>query len=680
LRPPSAKRVVRRLETHGHVREDPYFWLSQRDDPEVISYLEQENAYTQQEMAPVEGLQERVFEEIKGRLVPDERSVPYRKGDYYYYSRFQEGGEYAVHCRKQGSLDAHETVLVDGNALAKGHDYFSLRLAGVSPDHSRLAFAVDTRGRRIYDIHFKDLTTGEPIGETLENVTGSLAWANDNETVFYSRQHAETLRAHQIYRHRLGTPPSQDVLVFEEKDETFDVDVFETKSERFIMIASQQTLSSEYRFVSADDPYDDFVILEPRTRKHEYVVRHHGDHFFILTNDGAVNFKLVRAPVDHPGRSHWTDVIAHRADVLLEDFVLFDDFLVLVERHRGLRRIRVQRRDGSDDYEIDFDEAAYYAFLTQNVEHGGKLVRFGYTSLTSPRAIYDFDMETKARTLLKQDEVLGEFDPKQYRSERLEATAPDGTAVPISLVYRQDRRRQGDSPLLLYGYGSYGISMEATFSSARLSLLDRGFTYAIAHIRGGEDLGRPWYDHGKLLDKKNTFTDFIACGEHLVASGAAHPDELYAWGGSAGGLLVGAVINQRPDLFKGVVAEVPFVDVVTTMLDTSIPLTTGEFDEWGNPADDAFYDYILSYSPYDNIEAKGYPHLLVTTGLNDSQVQYWEPAKWVAKLRAMKTDDRRLLLKTNMDAGHGGASGRYRRHRETALVFAFLLDLAAERS
>jgi len=466
------------------------------------------------------------------------------------------------------------------------------------------------------------------------------------------------------------------VLVFEEADETFDVSVFKTKSKHFILIASQQTLSSEYRYIRADEPGESFQILQERARKHEYDASHFEDHFYILTNWDALNFRLMKTLVDTPGKDNWEEVIPHREDVLLETFTIFQNYLVLVERHEGLREIRVIPWDGSDEHYLKFDEPAYCAYLTANVELDTTVLRFGYTSMTTPRSTFDYDMGSKERTLLKQTKVLGDFDQSAYVSERLMVKAADGTAVPISLVYRRDTKLEGSPPLLLYGYGSYAITMEATFSAPRVSLLDRGFVYAIAHIRGGEEMGRAWYDHGKLLEKKNTFTDFIACGHHLIAKGYTDSERLYAWGGSAGGLLMGAVINMRPDLFSGVVAEVPFVDVVTTMLDDSIPLTTGEYDEWGNPNDKEYYDYILSYSPYDNIEAKAYPHLLVMTGLHDSQVQYWEPAKWVARLRATKTDDRRLLLKTNMGAGHGGASGRFKRHRETALVYAFLLQLS----
>ncbi|MFQ6047693.1 MAG: S9 family peptidase, partial [Gemmatimonadales bacterium] len=501
-------------------------------------------------------------------------------------------------------------------------------------------------------------------------------WANDNQPVFYTKQHPETLRRYQVYRHRLGTDPAEDALVYEEPDETFSSAVFKTKSKRFLMIASFQTLSSEYRYIDAARPEDEWTVILPRERDHEYSVDHYGDHFYIRTNAGAKNFRLVRAPVDRPGRESWEDVIPHREDVLLEGIEIFRDHLVVMERKNGLMQLRVRRWDGTGEHYLQFDEPAYVAYVSGNPEFDTDLLRYVYSSMTTPWSTYDYNMDTRGQTLLKRDEVLGEFDPANYITERLRVRTHDGVNVPISLVYRRDKRREGPNPLLLYGYGSYGASMDATFSATRLSLLDRGFIYAIAHVRGGEELGRWWYEQGKLFHKKNTFTDFIAVAENLIREGYTSPNMLYAQGGSAGGLLVGAVANMRPDLFDGIVARVPWVDVVTTMLDPSIPLTTSEYDEWGDPNEPDYYHYMLSYSPYDNVNAQDYPNLLVTTGLHDSQVQYWEPAKWVAKLRALKTDDNRLLLKTNMEAGHGGASGRYRRYRETAFVYAFLLDLA----
>ena len=678
-RPPVAKRLLEELECHGHVRVDPYYWMRDRENPEVIRHLHAENVYTEAVMSHTAKLQETLFREIKGRIKPDDSSVPYRKEDYFYYTRFEEGKEYALHCRKKDSFSAEEQVMLDGNALAEGHDYFAISALSVSSRTNILAYATDTKGRRIYTIRFKNLDTGELLDDIIEPTAGNLTWANDNETLFYTKQDLESLRWDRVFRHKLGTPSSEDVLVYEERDETFSVHVYKTKSKRFIVIAGEQTVSNEYRFLPADTPDADFRLFLPRERHHEYSLGHLGDSFFVLTNKDAKNFRLVRTSVERPEPDHWEEIIPHREDVLLEDFELLRDQLVVVERHLGLRQLRVIPWDGSPEHRIAFDVEAYHVYLTGNVELDTELLRFGFTSLATPRSTFDYNLRTRERTLLKQDEVLGDFEPADYRTERLMATASDDSEIPVSLVYRRGLTMDGTHPLLLHGYGSYGLNVEASFGSARLSLLDRGFVYAIAHIRGSEVMGRQWYDEGKLLKKKNTFTDFIACAEMLFARKYAAPEKLFAMGGSAGGLLMGAVINMRPELFKGVVADVPFVDVVTTMLDESIPLTTSEYDEWGNPNDKTYYEYMLSYSPYDNVEEKDYPHVLVTAGLHDSQVQYWEPAKWVARLRATRADTSRLLLKTHMDAGHGGRSGRYRRHRETALAYAFLLDLAGDR-
>ena len=539
-----------------------------------------------------------------------------------------------------------------------------------------MAYAEDAQGRRIYTIRFKNLATGETLPDVIPEVTSNMTWANDNRTLFYAKQDLETLRSCRIYRHVLGTDPAEDVLVYEETDDTFSAHVLKTKSKRYIMIISSQTLSNEYRYLDAGDPTGAFTSFLPRERGHEYAVDHFENRFFIHTNHEAKNFRLMSTPLDRTGKEHWEEVIPHRPDVLLEGFEVFRDHLVLEERREGLVQIRVMPWDGSQEHYLEFAEPAYLAGTNVNLEFDTTVLRYGYTSMTTPSSIYDYDMVTREKTLLKQEEVLGEFDSADYRTERLHATAADGVRVPISLVYRKGMERNGRNPLLLYGYGSYGHSLDAAFGSARLSLLDRGFVFAIAHVRGGEEMGRAWYEDGKLLKKKNTFTDFIACAEHLIEERYSSRDRLFAMGGSAGGLLMGAVVNLRPDLFKGVVAQVPFVDIVTTMLDPDIPLTTGEYDEWGNPNDKEYYQYMLSYSPYDNVAARDYPHMLVTTGLHDSQVQYWEPAKWVARLRAVKTDPNRLLLKTNMEAGHGGASGRFKRYREIALEYAFLLDLA----
>lgn len=672
--PPLAKRVPVELEKHGHVRVDPYYWLRERDNPEVIEYLNAENTYTEAIMAHTKDLQNILFEEIKGRIKQTDISVPVKQGDYFYYTRQEEGKDYLIFCRKKGSLDSAEQIMVDANTLAQGHKFFSIRLE-VSFDHDLLAYAADTVGRRIYTIHFKNLATGELLKDTVPQVTGNLAWANDNQTVFYTRQDLRTLRSYQVYRHVLGTDPAQDQLVYEEKDETFSCAVFKTKSKKYIMIASQQTLSTEYRYLDADQPEGAFQVFLPRERNHEYNVDHYGDKFFVRTNWQAKNFRLMETPVTRTGREHWREVIPHRPDVLLQRIEIFKDHLVLQERKNGLVQLRIRPWSGAQEHYLDFGEPAYLAYIGPNPEFDTQILRYGYTSLTTPNSVFDYNMVSHQKVLLKQEEILGGFDSKNYRTERLYAPARDGVRVPISLVYRKGLRKDASRPLLLYGYGSYGASTDAAFNAPMISLLDRGFTYGMAHIRGGQEMGRQWYEDGKLLKKKNTFTDFIDCAEYLVREGYTRPERLFARGGSAGGLLMGAVVNLRPDLFKGMIAHVPFVDVINTMLDGSIPLTTSEYDEWGNPNDKTYYDYMLSYSPYDNVEAKAYPHLLVTTGLHDSQVQYWEPAKWVARLRTLKTDRNRLVLKTNMEAGHGGASGRYQRYREIAFEMAFVLDL-----
>jgi len=679
MKPPVARIVPHKLEKHGHVRVDNYYWLRERNNPEVIKYLEAENQYTEAMMAHTAALQERLFQEFRTRIKQTDMSVPYRRDGYYYYTRTEEGKEYPIYCRKKGSLAAPEEILVDVNQVAAGHKFCSVTFPAVSSGQNLIAYGVDTVGRRFYTISIKNLTTGELLKETIADVTGNIAWANDNRTFFYARQHPVTLRSYRIYRHVVGTDPRQDQLVYEEQDETFRCFVYKTKSKRYLMIASTQTLSTEYRYLEADNPTGSFRLFLPRQRNHEYRLDHYQNHFYIRTNLNAKNFRLVRTPVERTSTENWEEVLPHREDVFFQDFEIFRDHLVAVERKDGLTRLRVMPWSGKAEHYVDFGEPAYLAFPTDNYEFDTDLLRYTYSSLTTPNSVYDYNMVTRQKTLLKREEVLGGFDPANYQAERIYATAPDGVRVPISLVYRKGFHRNGTHPLLLYGYGSYGSSTEAAFNPFRLSLLDRGFVYAIAHVRGGQELGRQWYEDGKLLKKKNTFTDFIACAEHLIKEKYADPKRVFAQGASAGGLLMGAVINMRPDLFRGVIAGVPFVDVVTTMLDDSIPLTTNEYDEWGNPNDKTYYEYMLSYSPYDQVQAKAYPNLLVTTALHDSQVQYWEPAKWVAKLRALKTDDNLLLLKTRMDAGHGGVSGRYQRYRQIAFEYAFLLDLAGIR-
>jgi len=676
LQPPKAEIIPKALAIHGQTRIDNYYWLNERDNPKVLEYLKAENAYTEAVMKPTQALQEKLYKEIVGRIKQTDLSVPYRSEGYYYYSRFEEGKDYPVYCRKKESLEAPEEVLLNVNEMAKGHGYYSVGGLSVSSNNTLIAFGVDTAGRRKYTLHFKNLATGEILPGAIANTTGSAAWANDNKTVFYTQIDDTTLRPQKIFRHVLGTSADADKLVFHEADETFDTYAFKTKSKKYIFVASSSTLSTEYRFIPADKPEAEFRIFQPRERDLEYEVDHYQDKFYVRTNLGAKNFRLMTTPLGKTTKENWAEMIPHREDVLFEGFAIFTGALVLEERKNGLVQIRIMPWDKSPEHCLDFGEATYSAWLSANPEFGTEWLRYGYSSLTTPSSTFDYNMKTKEKKLLKQEEVLGGFNAADYQAERHYATARDGVKVPISLVYRKGLVKNGKNPCLLYAYGSYGASSDADFSSARLSLLDRGFVFAIAHIRGGQEMGRSWYEDGKLLKKKNTFTDFIDCGDYLVAQKFTAPEMLFADGASAGGLLMGAVFNMRPDLFKGVVAGVPFVDVITTMLDKTIPLTAGEFDEWGNPENKEYYDYMLSYSPYDNVEAKKYPALLVTTAFQDSQVQYFEPAKWVAKLRALKTDHNPLLLWTNMEGGHGGVSGRFRRMKQVALEYAFMLNLA----
>lgn len=673
--PPDVEKKPEKLTANGDTRIDNYYWLNQRENPQVINYLVAENNYTDVVLAHTKTLQNTLFDEMVGRIKQDDQSVPYQYNGYYYYNRYETGKEYPVYARKKGSLDAAEEILLDVNEMAEGHDYYQLTGLEVSPDNQLIAFGVDTVSRRQYTLHIKNLATGEILADRVPNTTGTSTWANDNRTLFYATKDS-TLRPHKIMRHTLGSDPAGDAEVFHEADNTFDCYVYKSKSEQYIFIASSSTLSSEFRFLDATNPNGEFQIIQPRERDHEYEVFNYQDKFYILTNLNAKNFRLMETSVRNTGKENWTEVIAHREDVLLETMEVFNNYLVLRERKNGLRQLRIiNQRDKSDHY-LNFGEPAYSIYSDKNLDFDTDLLRYKYTSLTTPMSNYEYNMKTREKNLLKQEEVLGGFDPANYITERLDATARDGVKVPLSIVYRKGIEKNGENPLLLYGYGSYGISMDATFRSDRLSLLDRGFVFAIAHIRGGQEMGRSWYEDGKLLKKKNTFTDFIDCGEFLIEQNFTNREKLFALGGSAGGLLIGAVINMRPDLFKGVIAAVPFVDVVTTMLDETIPLTTGEFDEWGNPKDPVYYEYMKSYSPYDNVEAKDYPAMLVTTGLHDSQVQYFEPAKWVAKLRDLKTDHNPLLMHTQMEAGHSGASGRFEKYRTVALEYAFLIDLA----
>lgn len=672
---PLASKKPQLLEIHGHQRTDSYYWMNDRENEEVIAHLNAENEHLKEVMKPTEALQQQLFDEMKGRIKEQDESVPYFKSGFYWYARYETGMEYPIFCRKKGSLTAAEEVLLDVNLLATGKSYYQVGSLATTPNQELLAFAADEVGRRIYTLHFKVLSTGQILEEMLPEVTGNFVWAADNKSLFYSKQDPETLRAHQIFKHVLGSPIQEDQLIYEEQDEEFSCMVHKTKSEKFILIHSESTISSEIRFIDSATPTAIPQLLQERIPHLEYAADHYGDHFYIRTNEQAQNFKLVKTSITATSKANWVDVIPHRPEVLLEDFDLFSKYLVTQERVNGLTQIQILPWEGKG-HSLPFDDETYTTYVSVNPEFDTNLLRYVYNSLVSPSSVYEYDMVTRQKTLLKQQEVVGGHDPSDYHSQRIWATAEDGVQVPISLVYKKSTfTKDGKNPLLLYSYGSYGYSMDAYFSSNRLSLLQRGFVFAIAHIRGGEDLGRSWYEDGKLLKKKNTFTDFIACAQHLIQGNYSSPNHLYAMGGSAGGLLMGAVINMRPDLFHGVIANVPFVDVVTTMLDESIPLTTGEFQEWGNPKEQAYYDYMLSYSPYDNVRAQAYPHLLVTSGLHDSQVQYWEPTKWVAKLRELKTDTNLLLLFTNMEAGHGGASGRFNPLKEIALEYAFLLFL-----
>tara|TARA_R110000850_G_scaffold80862_1_gene173581 strand:- start:130317 stop:132452 length:2136 start_codon:yes stop_codon:yes gene_type:complete len=677
ITPPTVEKKEKVLEIHDDIRIDNYYWLNDRENPEVIDYLERENDYYDKVTAHSKDFQSSLFEEMKARIKEDDESVPYLYNGYYYVTRYETGKEYPIYTRKKGSLDAEEEILFDVNQMAEGHPYYHLSGINVSPDNSMVAFGIDTVSRRNYTIQIKDLESGEIHPTKIELTTGGSTWANDNKTLFYTRKDPQTLRSDKIYRHALGSEPNQDVMVFNEEDDTFRTFVYKTKSDKYLVIGSGSTMTSEYRILDANTPEKEFKVFSPRQRGVEYGIAHFQDHFYILTNkDGATNFKLMKTPETKTPSENWEDVIGHRQNVLIEDFEIFKEYLVVGERDNGLNKIHIQRWDGTDAYYLPFDNETYTAYMTQNLEFDTHILRYGYNSLANPASVIDFNMKTKEQTIMKEQEVLGgKFDKNNYASERIWATAEDGTKIPVSMVYRKGMKKDGSNPLLQYGYGSYGSTIDPYFSTVRLSLLDRGFIFAIAHVRGGEYLGREWYENGKLLKKKNTFTDFIDVSRHLIAEGYTSNDHLYASGGSAGGLLMGAVVNMAPELYNGVIASVPFVDVVTTMLDDTIPLTTGEYDEWGNPNEKEYYMYMKSYSPYDNVTAKAYPNLLVTTGLHDSQVQYWEPAKWVAKLRELKTDDNILLLKTNMDTGHSGSSKRFESLKEVAVDYAFLFGL-----
>jgi len=668
IHPPLAKLVPKTVTVNGDTRVDNYFWLRDRDNPDTIQYLEAENRYTDAVMKPAEAPTNQLYGEMLGRIKQTDLSVPTRRDDYFYYTRTEEGKQYSIYCRKHGSLKAPEEILLDGNAMAQGHTYFRIGNFSVSPNHRLLAYSVDFDGDEAYTIRVKDLSTGDLLADEIPNTYYSLEWGNDNATFFYTVLDAAK-RPHKIFRHSLGV--KEDALVYHETDERFTVELGKTSSRAYILIDIASPLTSEVRYVSADRPHDEFRTILLRVTGTEYDVTHHAESWFIRTNDHAPTFRVMEAPLSDPAAGR--EVLAARPEITVEDITTFRNYFIAEERDRGLTKIRIQNFTTGETHYIDFPDPVYTAGLGANAEYDTKVLRFVYTSLVTPPSVFDYDIETRKRELKKQQEVLGGYDPLQYASERVYATAPDGVKVPISLVYRKDFEKNGRAPALLYGYGAYGISMDPSFSSDRLSLLDRGFVWAIAHIRGGADLGKPWHEDGRLLHKKNTFTDFIAAAEYLEREKYTSPQRLAIMGGSAGGLLMGAVTNLRPDLFAAVVALVPFVDALNTMLDPSLPLTVGEYEEWGNPEDPQYYEYIKSYAPYENIAPKSYPNILVTAGLNDPRVSYWEPAKWVAKLRATKTGDRLLLLKTNMGSGHFGASGRYEHLKETAFHYAFIL-------
>ncbi|MFD0977418.1 S9 family peptidase [Salinimicrobium gaetbulicola] len=683
---PDAMQKDSTLTIHGDSRTDPYFWMRLTDEQKmaekpdaqtqkVLDYLNAENAYTKTVMKDTDSLQKNLYEEIVGRIKQTDESVPYFKNGYWYYTRYEEGKEYPVYARKMGTMEADEQILLNVNELAEGHAYFSVNGLEVSPDNKLLAFGTDTLSRRVYHIQFKNLETGEILPDKLDNSTGGGAWANDNKTFFYTTKNPVSLLPEKIYRHTLGQNAEQDKLVYEEKDPSFYIGVSKSKSDEYIIIWNGSTVSNDYYILDAENPMREFRQFASRERNHEYSIEHFKDKFYVVTNWNAKNFRLMETPENATSKENWKEVIPHREKVLLSGIEVFNDYLVVSERSDALTQLRIMNQDNEEEHYLEFDEPAYVAYTSVNPEFNTDKLRYVYSSLTTPMSTIEYDTESREKKVLKQQEVVGGHTPKEYTTERVFAEARDGSKIPLTLVYKKTTELGADTPTLLYAYGSYGSSIDPWFRSDRLSLLDRGFIFAIAHIRGGQEMGRQWYEDGKMFKKKNTFKDFIDAAEFLIENNYTSAEHMYAMGGSAGGLLMGAVVNMAPEKFNGVIASVPFVDVVSTMLDESIPLTTNEFDEWGNPKNKDSYEYMLSYSPYDNVTEQNYPHMLVTTGLFDSQVQYWEPAKWVAKLRDKKTDDNLLLLRTNMEAGHGGASGRFERFKEIALEYAFLLKL-----
>ena len=673
---PIAKKQAKSLEIHGDVRIDNYYWLNERENGEVIAYLNQENAYAKTVMAHTEDFQKSLFEEMKARIKEADESVPYKFRGYWYITRFEKGQDYPIYTRKKETLEADEEILFNCNEMAKDCTYFKLGSFAISPDNTKIAFTTDKISRRQYTIQIKDIKTNEVFSDKIENTTGSCTWANDSNTLFYTKKDEVTLRSDKVYKHKLFTEAKDDALVYFEVDETFNTFVYKSKSRKYLIIGSSSTTTSEYRILDANNPDGEFVVFQERVRDLEYSIAHYKDHFYVVNNgDEATNFKLQKTLETQTQKEYWEDVLPYRANVLLEDIEIFSDYLVVNERENGLNNIRIIAWNGSEDYYLPFDGETYTAYVGNNPDFESNVLRYGFNSLTNPSSVIDYNFKTKSKTILKEQDVLGNFDKNLYDSKRIWATARDGEKVPMSIVYKKGVELNGKNPVLQYAYGSYGSTIDPSFSSVRLSLLDRGFIHVICHIRGGEYLGREWYEDGKMLQKMNTFTDFIDCSKFLIEEEYTSEKHLYAMGGSAGGLLMGTIMNLNPELYNGVIAAVPFVDVVTTMLDDTIPLTTGEYDEWGNPNEKVYYDYMKSYSPYDNVVAQDYPNTLITTGLHDSQVQYWEPAKWIAKLRDIKTDNNILLMQTDMAAGHGGASGRFEALKEVALEYAFLLDL-----
>ncbi len=687
IKAPIAEKIPHELKIHGETRIDNYYWMRLSDEQKsaekkdaqtqkVFDYLNAENDYCKAQMKHTAAFQESLYKEMIGRIKQDDASVPYFKNGYWYYTRYAEGQEYAIYCRKKGSLDSKEEIMLDGNQLAKGLAYFDLGAMAVSPDNKILAYATDTLSRRVYSVYFKNLETGELFKDIITGTSGSMAWANDNKTLFYCMSNEKTLLSEKIYRHKLGTEQKADVMVYHEKDPSYYIGVYRSKSDKFIIIYNSSTLSSDYHLLETDKPEGSFRQFAKREATHEYDITHFENKFYVRSNWNAQNFRLMEVPEDKTSdKNAWKEVIAHRSDVYIESADVFKKYLVVEERSKGLVNLRIRNQGDGKEHYVEFKEEAYTVGMGVNTDINSEILRFDYASLTTPNSTYDYNMASKERTLKKRQEVVGGHNPDDYETKRLYATARDGKKIPISIVYKKGFNKNGKAPLLLYAYGSYGVTIDPNFSSTRLSLLDRGFAFAIAHIRGGQFLGRAWYEDGKMQNKLNSFYDFIDCAKFLLEEKYSNKDALFAMGGSAGGLLMGGVANMAPELFKGIVAQVPFVDVLTTMSDPSIPLTTNEYDEWGNPENKEAYEYMKRYSPYDKVEKKAYTNMLVTTGLFDSQVQYWEPAKWVAKLRDYKTDNNLLLFKTNMDAGHGGSSGRFQRYKEVALEYAFMFDL-----